>query len=112
MKTRVKELRQLKHKTQLQLALAVGCSQNSISRIELGEAVPNGELMIKLSDYFNVSLDYIMCRDSQSQYSTNIALQPRVIEYAKKLQLLSSDNKETVYVVIDHLTSTQNREEY
>lgn len=109
MKTRVKELRLSKHMTQLQLALAVGCSQNSISRIELCEAVPNGELMIKLANYFNVSLDYLLCQDNQNQFYSVTSLPPRLAEYAKKLQLLSSDNKETVFVVIDHLTSTQSR---
>ena len=59
MKTRVKELRLAKHVTQIQLAVAIGCSQNTISRIELEEAIPNGDVLIKIAQYFNVTVDYL-----------------------------------------------------
>ena len=111
MKTRVKELRLTKKITQLQLSLAVGCSQNTISRIELGEIIPNGELLIELSKYSYVSIDYLLYQsDQKNPYPpTALSLSPRIKEYTKKLQQLSSDNKETIFVLIDHLASIQNR---
>ena len=113
MKTWVKELRLAKHVTQIQLAVAIGCSQNTISRIELEEAIPNGDVLIKIAQYFNVTVDYLLFQSEQkhSYPPTTLSLAPRVVEYAKKLQHLSSDNKDTVFVVIDHLISTQSKKE-
>ena len=56
MKNRVKELREQKQISQVCLATHVGCSQNTISKIELGTTAPKGELLIELSKYFNVSI--------------------------------------------------------
>ena len=60
MKTRIKELRLSKNLTQTALAVIIGCSQNTISRIELEETIPSSEVLIELSDYFNVSIDYLV----------------------------------------------------
>jgi len=60
MKTRIKELRLSKRISQTALAVIVGCSQNTISRIELEETSPSSELLVEFSNYFNVSIDYIL----------------------------------------------------
>lgn len=49
MKTRIKELRLSKNLTQTALAVIIGCSQNTISRIELEETIPSSEVLIELS---------------------------------------------------------------
>lgn len=46
MKNRVKELREQKQISQVCLATHVGCSQNTISKIELGTTAPKGELLV------------------------------------------------------------------
>ena len=60
MKTRIKELRQEQHYTQELLALKVGTTQTTLSRIECDIVVPDAALLIRLSTIFNVSTDYIL----------------------------------------------------
>lgn len=59
---RLKELRRAKGISQLKLALDLNTSQNTISRYENGEREPGINELIKLADYFNVSIDYLVGR--------------------------------------------------
>lgn len=61
MKTRIKELRMEKNLTQDFLATKAGINQTSLSRIECGISTPDAGLLIRLSDIFQVSTDYLLC---------------------------------------------------
>lgn len=58
MKNRVKELRDAKHLTQTGLALKVGSTQQTISKIEREIGVPKLDLALIMADFFNVTLEY------------------------------------------------------
>ncbi len=62
MKNRLKDLRRGKGYTQIKVAMDLNLSQNSISRYETGEHEANYELLIRFADYYDVSIDYILCR--------------------------------------------------
>ncbi len=62
MNFRLKELRKKKNISQLKLALDCNMNQNSISRYENMEREADYETLIRLADYFNVSLDYLLGR--------------------------------------------------
>ena len=64
MENRIKELREQKKISQVCLATYVGCSQNMISKIELGISEPKAGLLLELSKYFNVSIDYLLMNSS------------------------------------------------
>lgn len=55
-----KELRQKKGLTQLQLANKLYISQNTCSRFESGVRPMPAEILIRLSEYYEVSTDYIL----------------------------------------------------
>lgn len=59
---RLKEIRKSKGISQLKLALDLNTNQNTISRYETGEREPGINELIKIADYFNVSLDYLLER--------------------------------------------------
>ena len=59
---RLKELRKKKGITQLRLATELNTTQNTINRYETGEHEPGIAELIKLADYFNVSVDYLIGR--------------------------------------------------
>ncbi len=59
---RIKELRKSKNISQLKMALDLNTSQNTISRYETGEREPDISALIKIADYFNVSIDYLVGR--------------------------------------------------
>lgn len=56
------KLRKEKGITQIALQMATGIEQALISKFETGERVPPTETLMILADYYNVSMDYIMCR--------------------------------------------------
>lgn len=57
---RLKKLRQEKNLLQSQLAEEIGISNRTISMYEQGNSEPNTEILIKLSHFFNVSIDYLV----------------------------------------------------
>lgn len=59
---RLKEIRKNRGITQLKLAMDLNISQNTISRYETGEREADYTTLIRLADYFNVSLDYLLER--------------------------------------------------
>ncbi len=59
---RLKEIRKAKGISQLKLALDLNTNQNTISRYETGEREPGIHELIKIPDYFNVSIDYLLER--------------------------------------------------
>ncbi len=59
---RLKELRKKKGISQLRLATDLNTTQNTISRYETGEREPGIDELIKIADYFNVSIDYLIGR--------------------------------------------------
>lgn len=59
---RLKELRKKKGISQLRLATDLNTTQNTISRYETGERQPGIDELIKIADYFNVSVDYLVGR--------------------------------------------------
>lgn len=59
---RLKELRDTRGISQLKLAMDLGLNQNSISRYETGTREADYATLIKLADYFHVSIDYLLER--------------------------------------------------
>lgn len=57
---RLRELRQRKHMSQLQLALELNMNQNSVSRYETGEREADYETLMRIASYFHVSIDYLL----------------------------------------------------
>lgn len=61
-KMRLKELRKQRHISQIKLAMDLSVSQNTISRYEQGEREAGYDMLVKIADYFNVSVDYLLER--------------------------------------------------
>ena len=59
---RLKEVRKSKGISQTKLAMDLHTSQNTISRYETGEREPGLDELIRLADYFNISIDYLLER--------------------------------------------------
>ncbi len=58
------ELRKKSCLSQEQLAEQLGVSRQAISKWESGKAMPESDTLVSISQYFNVSLDYLMKEDS------------------------------------------------
>lgn len=58
----IKQLRINSNKTQEEIAKILNMPQSSYQHYENGRSEPNIEKLIKLADYYNVSLDYLVGR--------------------------------------------------
>lgn len=61
-KLRLKEVRKSRRLTQAQVAEGVNCSASTLSRYETGKRQPPLDMLVRLADFFDVSLDYIFGR--------------------------------------------------
>lgn len=59
---RLKEIRKSKGISQLKMAMDLNTNQNTISRYETGEREPGINELIKIADYLNISVDYLLER--------------------------------------------------
>ena len=57
---RIRDLREDKDLTQKELAKYLSCSQQVYSNYELGQRDIPTDVLIKLSKFYNVSIDYIL----------------------------------------------------
>ena len=59
---RLKELRKSKRLSQTRLAMELNMNQNTICRYETGAREADYETLVKIADYFDVSIDYLLYR--------------------------------------------------
>lgn len=63
----IRNLREDNDKTQSELAKYLNIKQTTYSKYELGKINIPIEAFIKLADYYNVSIDYLVGRDSRKR---------------------------------------------
>lgn len=72
---RLKEIRKDNDYTQIEIARILGITQVQYSRYETGERLIPITLLIKLADYYNVSVDYLLgLTDIRKPYPKSILI--------------------------------------
>lgn len=56
----LREIRKQKGYSQLKVAMDLAISREALSYYESGKRSPDIDMLVKLSDYFNVSVDYLI----------------------------------------------------
>lgn len=67
---KLQNLREIRKKcglTQKELAERIGSSESAISMYESGKRQPDYETLLKISDYFGVSVDYLLGKETPRQ---------------------------------------------
>ena len=62
METNLRLLRKKRRLTQIALQMQTGIDQALLSKFEAGKRLPTTEALLILSDFYNVSIDYILKR--------------------------------------------------
>ena len=62
MKNNLKQLRKSRGYTQIAVQMKTGIEQALLSKFENGERVPPTETLMRLAEFYDVSIDYILCR--------------------------------------------------
>lgn len=66
---RLKEIRKDNNLTQSELGKILGVGKTTISMYENGNSTPNDEIKLKISEHFNVSLDYLLGKTDIKNYT-------------------------------------------
>lgn len=67
MKNNLKHLRKSKGYTQIAVQMKTGIEQALLSKYENGERTPPTETLVRLADFYGVSIDYILCRTEKPE---------------------------------------------
>ena len=67
MKSRIRDLREDADLTQAELAARIGITQRKYSYIETETQPLTDEMLVKLADFYNVSVDYILLRTGKPE---------------------------------------------
>ena len=62
MNNNLRKLRKARRLTQIALQMQTGIEQALLSKFENGDRIPPTETLLRLADFYNVSIDYILCR--------------------------------------------------
>lgn len=77
---RLKELRKIKGVSQSEFAKYMNVAQNTVSRWENGERLMDTDTLIRAADYFDVTADYLLNRNSkQIAADSRIPLQRKLL---------------------------------
>ena len=90
---RLKELRENKNLSQQDLAKALKVSPSTVSNWEAGKREPDMAMIIAISEYFGVSIDYCLGRkletrnrrDSESEHALDVEAVNNIIAKIKKI---------------------------
>ena len=77
MKNNLKQLRKSKGYTQIGLQMKTGIEQSLLSKFENGERVPPTETLIRLAEFYGVSIDYILCRTDNPDVNNAPPVKPK-----------------------------------
>ena len=70
---RLKDLREENDLLQKDLAKKLGLTQRDYSYIETGKTMLTEDILRKIADYYNTSIDYLLCRtDKKEPYKKSI----------------------------------------
>ena len=62
MENNLKQIRNNKNLLQTKVAMDLNITQETISSYETGRVFPSSDMLIKLANYYNTSIDYLLCR--------------------------------------------------
>ena len=106
MENNLKQIRNSKNLLQTKVAMDLNTTQETISSYETGRVFPSSDMLIQLADYYNTSIDYLLCR---TKYDLPIDdIKPNNISESdftllNKINKLSSINKAKIEGYIDGL---------
>ena len=115
MENNLKQIRNSKDLLQTKVAMDLNITQETVSSYETGRVFPSSYMLIKLADYYNTSIDYLLCRTKFDMPINDI--KPNNISDSdfillNKINKLSPNYKSKVEGYIDGLNDKQFKIKY
>jgi len=119
---RLKELRESKGLNMREAARLIGMPYTTYVNYEKGAREPNSETLVQLADFFETSIDYMLCKTDFNQYAPAQSVTPAhahgfpvlsgdELELVEKYRQLTEFNRGRVIQQIDTLLENQNEGE-
>ena len=97
---RIRQLRQQRGWSQAQLSKKLNIHQKQISGYERSIHVPSVELLIRMAELFNVSLDYIAFDDREEKTIAPIA-DRELMQAIQEIDQLPAEDRDTIKAVLN-----------
>lgn len=99
---KIKKLRKERNLTQVQLAKAIGIAQSTIGMIESNKRPAGRETLIKLAEFFNVTVDYLLSEDDE-----NKKIDTQDVKDIKLSRRVEKDIEKTLKATLDYLSNSE-----
>lgn len=90
---RIRELREKRKLTQLQLSIKLNVSQETISGYEIGKALPPADMLIALANELKTSVDYLLERTDLNTTIDNVEFSQEELDIISTYRQLNRENK-------------------
>lgn len=104
---RIKELRKQFGYTQQELADKINGAKSTIAMYENESRKPSIEILIRLSEIFGCSIDYILCKSDVK--NNRLELDDIEIAFANGIKGLNKENQEILREIMEDLLKKQNK---
>lgn len=98
----LKALRENNNLTQKELSDKLGINRMNYNRYELGKVEPDIKTLIKIADFYNVSIDYLCGHETNNKFDLSII--PNIKKENIELSLKLTENND--YKLNGYLTRT------
>lgn len=102
----LKQIRNSKNLLQTKVAMDLNTTQETISSYETGRVLPSSDMLIQLANYYNTSIDYLLCRTKYDMPIDKIKpnnISDKDFTILNKINNLSNENKSKIEAYIDSL---------
>lgn len=101
----IKKLRKEQNLTQVDFAAIFKISNGTIAMWETNKRQPDYDMLTRLADYFNVSVDYLLGREEKSTYTVPENLQGVPVAFSGGLEDLTQEDLDEVSKFVEFLKS-------
>lgn len=103
----IRKLRESRGLSQRALAERLNVSAGAIGMYESNRRVPDREILVRMADFFGVSVDYLMGREK----SPTPLLDEADVAFANKLREISLEDRLIIERILENAIARQQREE-
>lgn len=106
-KNNLKQIRNNKGLLQTKVAMDLNITQETVSSYETGRVLPSSDMLINLANYYNTSIDYLLCRTKFDMPIDNIKpnnITDKDFIILNKINKLSISDGNKIEAYIDGLT--------
>lgn len=97
----LKALRESRKITQTQLGEHIGAKKSAISLWESGKRQPDQETLVRLANFFEVTIDYLLGRDDSAPIENTPADDPLTEQIMAKARLMNEEELRQLLRIMD-----------